>query len=107
MLCHLLRICVVGLALTHPLFRLGKQVQSVDFDVGRRNKLDAAPRGKRKRGAIYLHADSLLCKITCTDGTEFLVRCGMGGTFIEANERLKSNPQLLIDKVMYRDVSDD
>ncbi len=68
------RLCVVGLAPGHPLLQGSNSVEEVDFNVGRVNRMDAAPRGKWKKGGQRVEPDSAICKLRSATGAEFVVR---------------------------------
>jgi len=52
--------------------------------------------GKRKRGAQWLNPSSPLCLIYCSDGSQYTVYCGVRASLVEMNDRLLSNPDLLL-----------
>ena len=93
-------LCVVGVAAHHPLLGAsssgGRTVTQVDYNVGRdrdRNKLQVS--GKKKAGAVLVRPDTELCRVSCSDGTSYMLRMCVGGRLIEINKRLLSDPQLL------------
>ena len=89
-------LCVVGVAERHPLLTPGCTVVKVDYDVGSdrdRNQLQVS--GKQKKGAIQTDPNMCLCRVSCSDGTSYLLRACVGGKLIEINTRLLRDPQLL------------
>ncbi|CAH1239069.1 FAM206A [Branchiostoma lanceolatum] len=93
------RVCIVTLAASHPLVADGKTVARVDFQVTEKvNRLDNKVIGKGKRGAQWLQESSPLCRVTCTDNTEFTIYSCIKGKLVEVNENLINSPQLLIEK---------
>ena len=111
------RLCVIGVAETHPLLDPSRTVVRVDFNVDSkdtqdRNKLHVT--GKKKRvqsrppspatwqhllaacvqGAVGLKANAGLCRAQCSDGTEFMFRACVDGDLIEINRRLLSDPEV-------------
>nr|CAB3219661.1 protein Simiate-like [Phallusia mammillata] len=96
---HSNRICIVTMAPTHPALRPGTTITSVSFKVT--DKLDRSNNvvsGKRKRGAQWLNPSSPLCIVTCDDGAQHTVFCGIRAKLVEMNERLLSKPKLLQSK---------
>mmetsp|Transcript_23914 Transcript_23914/g.52234 ORF Transcript_23914/g.52234 Transcript_23914/m.52234 type:complete len:183 (+) Transcript_23914:146-694(+) len=94
-------LCVICLAATHPLVRRegtveGDSALKIDFDVGKTSRLDSQPTGKRKRGAMRVHPNTVLCNITCATGAvTYPARACVKGKLLEVNERLVEQPQLL------------
>nr|XP_024357044.1 protein Simiate-like isoform X1 [Physcomitrium patens] len=93
-------LCVIGLLPTHAAFKPTPAVTAVDFNVGKQNRADAKVSGKRKRNAILLHPDSVLCKVMVGE-VFYLIsqliesRCCVRGVMLEVNERLIKEPTLL------------
>ena len=52
-------------------------------------------KGKRKRGAIDAHPGFVLCTITCSNGAEYVAKCGVRGSLFGVNQRLLEEPSLL------------
>ena len=125
-------LCIVGVAVHHPILREGKTVASVDFGVsgkGRKDLGQVQVTGKRKlvrwasrlggaaaatvltaksvcpgqrggphpasQGAAALTQVSNLCRVSCTDGTSYMIRACVRGRLIEVNSRLVQEPGLL------------
>ena len=88
---HTNGVCVVGLAPTHPLVdrTRGLIISSID------QRAVKAISGKKKRGALFCQPDTVLFTATCTDGSVFKVRAGIGGKLVEVNERIVADPTLL------------
>ncbi|XP_078571322.1 protein Abitram-like [Branchiostoma floridae x Branchiostoma japonicum] len=96
---HSNKVCIVTLAASHPLMADGKTVARVDFQVTEKvNRLDNKVIGKGKRGAQWLQESSPLCRVTCTDNTEFTLYSCIKGKLVEVNENLINSPQLLTEK---------
>ncbi|KAI8515380.1 ddb1 and cul4 associated factor 7 [Branchiostoma belcheri] len=94
-------VCIVTLAASHPLVADGKTVARVDFQVTEKvNRLDNKVIGKGKRGGQWLQESSPLCRVTCTDDTEFTLYSCIKGKLVEVNENLINSPQLLTEKVL-------
>ena len=51
------------------------------------------------QGAQMLDSRSLLCFVTCTDGSTYTLRSCIKGGLIEANDQLVEHPELLAQKV--------
>ncbi|KAI0231520.1 Protein Abitram [Lamellibrachia satsuma] len=98
-LMHSNRICVITLAPSHPILDEGKSVTQVNFKVNAHmDRLNNKVTGKAKKGAQMLDSRSLLCFVTCTDGSTYTLRSCIKGGLIEANEQLVDHPELLTQK---------
>lgn len=96
---HSNKMCVVTLAPSHPILKLGKEVVEINFQVS--TKVDRSKNkvsGRGKRGAQILNAKSALCFVVCSDGTKYTLYSGVQGKLVEINEKLIENPSLLINK---------
>lgn len=89
------RICVVGLAPTHP--ALHKRIVKVNFDLGMKGPAKLS--GKRKREALHLRPEHALCCVSCDDGSQYLVRACVDGDLMELNERLARDVAILQNRV--------
>ncbi|XP_052682304.1 protein Abitram-like [Crassostrea angulata] len=94
-LTHSNRICIVTVAEWHPLLREKKTISQISYDVEGVNRMDNKISGKGKRGAQLLTPSSPLCEVTCTDGSKYIITCGVRGQLIEVNETLLKSPDLL------------
>ena len=98
-LMHSNRICIIT-APSHPILKDGKSVTKVDFKVNpNMDRLANKVSGKAKKGAQMLDSRSLLCFVTCTDGSTYTLRSCIKGGLIEANDQLVEHPELLAQKV--------
>ncbi|KFD67452.1 hypothetical protein M514_00561 [Trichuris suis] len=91
-------VCVICLAPSHPLVSQRDKlfVQNVNFRVRDKvNRLENAVKGKKKKSAQQLCHDSILCRVTCVDGTEFTIRAGVKAKLIEANAAIQYDGRLL------------
>lgn len=95
---HSNRICVLTLALTHSLLTEHKQISKIDFQVANIDRLNNTVSGKGKRGAQLLSPTTILFHINCTDGSKYPVYSCVSGKLVEVNERLKDNPNLIVEK---------
>lgn len=86
-------ICLVGIAATHPAF--GKEILAVDFDIGNVDRSQNVVKGKSKKGGMILQEGTTLCKIQCSDGSEYGIASCVQGKLVEVNKRLQSDPNLL------------
>lgn len=92
-------LVVIGVADTHPLLAAGG-VRAVSFATGK-NKRDLAevkPRGKKKRGTLFVQAETAICEVTCENGATYILRGVARGNLIEVNTRLLKDPSLLATK---------
>jgi len=64
-------VCVVGLAHGHAILQQGKTVEAVEFTLKDGGK---TPKGKGKKNAHFLVADTKVCEVRCTDGTKYTIR---------------------------------
>ncbi|KAG0582122.1 hypothetical protein M758_3G034800 [Ceratodon purpureus] len=91
---HANGLCVIGLLPTHAAFKPTPAITAVDFNVGKQNRADAKVSGKRKKNAISLEPNSVLCKVMVGEAF-FMIRCCVRGAVLEVNERLIKDPSLL------------
>jgi hypothetical protein len=89
---------VVGLAATHPLRALRKQVTLVDYNVTKQSRLNNKVLGKAKRGGLWMEPASPLCDVTCADGSKYRLYSCVRGHLLEINERLVTHPELLVSR---------
>lgn len=94
LLFHSNRITLLCLAPSHFFFKKNDKY-SLNFTIGKVDRLSNTVKGKGKKGGQFLTPQSSLCKVEWSDGTEFKIPCGMRGTLIEVNENLVHNPELL------------
>jgi len=92
---HSNRLCLIGLSYKHPIITNNKTIAKVNFELGPNcNRLENSVSGKGKRGAQILGKMSPVCEVQCSDGSAYIVQCGVRGKLVEINEQLLSNPQL-------------
>lgn len=89
-------IIVVGLAESHPLIREGKTVARVHFKGGKRDFTQNVVEGKHKKGGAQLQPNDRLCEVHCTDETVHVLRACVRGKLVEINNRLLTEPNLLV-----------
>jgi len=70
----------------------------VDFNVGKKDRLENKFSGKKKKGAIVLEPLDPICEVTTSDGQVYLLRATVKGSLLEVNDGLISNPNLLKQK---------
>ncbi|GLE06472.1 hypothetical protein PINS_up015719 [Pythium insidiosum] len=90
---HSNRLCVVGVAETHPVMK--EQIEAIEFTP---NVLDSRVSGKKKKGGQFMLPETILCHIRCKSGASYAVRSCIRGTLLELNDALLDNPQLLQEK---------
>lgn len=81
-------LCLVGLASGHPALSPEKKIVQVNWKVGNSDRSLIEVSGRKKKGALWLDAHSLLCELTCDDGSVYTVQTGVHGKLIEVNPRL-------------------
>lgn len=87
------RVCVMGLAPAHPILRLHLRVTRVEFAPALRG---VAPlTGKRKRGQVFVEANTILATAHTADGRAWPLRAGMRCGLLELNTALEGDPRLL------------
>ncbi|XP_037120135.1 protein Abitram [Syngnathus acus] len=96
---HSNRICVITLAETHPLLEKGRTITKINYQISKScSRLNNKVSGKSKRGGQFLTEFAPLCRISCTDGTEFTVYSCIRGHLLEVNENILERPALLQEK---------
>ncbi|KAG7389656.1 Mitochondrial inner membrane protease ATP23 [Phytophthora boehmeriae] len=90
---HSNRLCVVGIAASHPAMQAG--IESVEFT---QNILESKVTGKKKKGGLFLLPNTALCVVKCKSGREYTLYSCIRGSLIEVNERLQTEPTLLQQK---------
>lgn len=96
---HSNRICLITLALSHPILKEKKEIRKIDFQVSDNiDRLKNKVSGKGKHGAQFLQPDSPLCYIECVDSSKYTVQSCIKGKLVEMNDALIENPKLLIEK---------
>lgn len=92
-LVHSNRVCLVTLADTHKLKASDKIPVKVDFQISDKiNRGDNAMTGKGKRGAQQLQNNSILCHVTCEDGTTYSIHAAVAGKLLAINQDLVQTP---------------
>ncbi|XP_071355821.1 protein Abitram [Trachinotus anak] len=96
---HSNRICVVTLAETHPILQNGRTIKSINYQISNGcSRLNNKVSGKSKRGGQFLTDFAPLCRITCTDETEYTIYSCIRGRLLEVNENILERPALLLEK---------
>jgi UPF0436 protein C9orf6 homolog len=95
------RIGVICLAPSHPILAQNKLVIEIDFKIDERiDRSNNKVSGKFKKGAQKLDPESILCNISCEDGSSYTLMACMKGKLVEINDNLILNPNLLKEQVM-------
>lgn len=115
-------LCILCLGPSHPIRAKGMKITKVDFDVGGQDRSQNAVKGKRKKGGIQMHPNSVVCKVTTEeenpakkqkiqleeesntpeDGPAprvWTIRACVKGSLVEPNLSLVDNCKLLEEKV--------
>lgn len=96
---HSNRICVITLAETHPILQNGRAIKSINYKISDGcSRLKNKVSGKSKRGGQFLTDFAPLCRITCTDDTEYTIISCIRGRLLEVNEIILETPSLLLEK---------
>ncbi|KAK8792705.1 hypothetical protein WA171_002657, partial [Blastocystis sp. BT1] len=97
---HSNTICIVGLAFGHEILVAGKKCVGVAFGKGKDHRplLNNEVQGKRKKGGIWVEEGTVLCDITCDDGSVYSICACLRGRLLEVNSRLLEEPWLLNQK---------
>ncbi|XP_041811517.1 protein Abitram [Chelmon rostratus] len=96
---HSNRLCVVTLADSHPILQNGRMIKSINYQISNAcSRLKNKVSGKSKRGGQFLTDYAPLCRITCTDETEYTIYSCIRGRLIEVNENILETPTLLLEK---------
>jgi hypothetical protein len=83
-------VTLLGLSPSHPAVNEG--VTKVEFSKAASGN---EALGKRKRNALGLRPDMLVCTITTVKGNEFRINACTNVDLVEINQRLASNPELV------------
>lgn len=83
-------VCLIGLAPDHPAVAEG--VVSVEYSS---SACSSEALGKRKRGALRLCVDTIVCTLITQLGTRHIIRAGINGDLVEINSRLSDEPNLV------------
>lgn len=92
-LIHSNGICLIGLAKTHPV--MSKTITQVNFNIGNVDRSQNSVKGKSKKGGMILQELTTLCKIRCSDGSEYGIVSCVQGKLVEVNKRLVEDPSLI------------
>ncbi|XP_072226049.1 protein Abitram [Leuresthes tenuis] len=96
---HSNRICVITLAETHPILQNGRTIKSINYRISDGcSRLNNKVSGKSKRGGQFLTDFAPLCRITCSDETEYTIYSCIRGRLLEVNENILKTPNLLHEK---------
>ncbi|KAM9823784.1 protein Abitram [Neosynchiropus ocellatus] len=96
---HSNRICVLTLAETHPVLQNGRSIKTINYQISNGcSRLNNRVSGKSKRGGQFLTDFAPVCRITCTDDTEYTVYSCIRGRLLEVNENILERPALLLEK---------
>ncbi|XP_041664179.1 protein Abitram [Cheilinus undulatus] len=96
---HSNRICVVTLAHTHPILQNGRTIKGINYQISNGcSRLQNKVSGKSKRGGQFLTDYAPLCRITCSDETEYTIYSCIRGRLLEVNESILETPSLLLEK---------
>lgn len=94
------RVCVVGVASAHPLLHHAATVSpllSIAYQPAFAG-IATSLSGKRKKGSLWVEADTVIAHATTADGLVWPLRAGMRGSLVEVNHRLATHPTLLTKK---------
>jgi hypothetical protein len=94
------RVCVVGVASAHPLLHHAATVSPI-LSIAYQPTFAAIATslsGKRKKGSLWVEADTVIAHATTADGLVWPLRAGMRGSLVEVNHRLATHPTLLTKK---------
>uniref|UniRef100_A0A4W6CT24 Protein Abitram n=1 Tax=Lates calcarifer TaxID=8187 RepID=A0A4W6CT24_LATCA len=95
---HSNRICVVTLAETHPILQNGRTIKNINYQISNAcSRLNNKVSGKSK-AVQFLTDFAPLCRITCTDETEYTIYSCIRGRLLEVNENILETPSLLLEK---------
>ncbi|CAK6949547.1 protein Abitram [Scomber scombrus] len=96
---HSNRLCVITLAETHPVLQKGRTIKNINYQISNAcSRLNNKVSGKSKRGGQFLTDFAPLCRITCTDETEYTIYSCIRGRLLEVNESILERPALLLEK---------
>ncbi|GBB94457.1 hypothetical protein RclHR1_02360015 [Rhizophagus clarus] len=85
------KLCVIGLAPTHPLLLQSQKVESIKFD-------EKIFQLMNKKKQIPLSIKSEICVITTEEGKRYSIKAGVVGWVIDFNTRLEKHVDVLRQK---------
>ena len=83
-------VCMIGLAPSHPAVLAG--VVNVEFA---KAVSTSEAQGKRKRGALGLRTDTIVCTVTDKEGNVHRIDACVNVDLVEINQRLADEPELV------------
>jgi hypothetical protein len=100
------RLCLVGIAPSHPIVSQGKAIEKVNFNVSNHDysKIQVLQFchfptnqavGKKKKGAPKVKNNTNLVQLNCADGSKYVIKCQVNGTLIETNPNIVGQPDLV------------
>uniref|UniRef100_A0A1A7YTX0 Protein Abitram n=1 Tax=Iconisemion striatum TaxID=60296 RepID=A0A1A7YTX0_9TELE len=96
---HSNRLCVITLAETHPVLQKGRTIKSISYQISNGcSRLNNKVSGKSKRGGQFVTDFAPLCRITCSDDTQYTIYSCIRGRLLEVNEVILETPSLLLEK---------
>lgn len=117
LLCKL-RVCVITLSPEHHILKQNKKVVNINYQVSSdTNRLENKVSGKWKKvlliisfafhfiplityqGGQKVEPTSILCKVKCSDGSDYDLLSCVNGTIVEVNQKLLRNCDLLTSQV--------
>ena len=93
-----LRVAIICLSPAHPALR-DRTVTSVKFPPNLVSQV--VSKGKRKRGQLHIQPNTIICTITCSDSSAYIIRACVPGYLFEYNEALTRDPSALMLKVPF------
>ncbi|RIA81005.1 hypothetical protein C1645_785294 [Glomus cerebriforme] len=85
------KLCVIGLAPTHPLLQQSQKVKSIKFDEKISQSIN-----KKKQNPLSVKSE--ICVITTEEGRNYSIKAGIVGWVINFNMRLDKDDDLLQKK---------
>ncbi|EGC36614.1 hypothetical protein DICPUDRAFT_150882 [Dictyostelium purpureum] len=85
---HTNGLAIIGVAPSHPVLK--KEISKIEFQ---ENSMNSEVSGIKKRGGFKLQKETIICKIYCSDNTQYNIRSCIKGKLLEINKNLTENDE--------------
>lgn len=95
---HSNKLCIIGIAPGHILFKNKNMPNSISFQGNNRDLSLNLVSGRNKKGGYWIDRQSILCEILCDNNIKYKLHGCVKGHLIELNEKISNDPLLLYNK---------